>query len=93
VKHIRRQATGLTKTFVKDTCNKRQLSKIVNELLKFSNSKTKELTKRRPKNLNIRFIKGCIQMWNKHIKSCFMLYGEMQIKTVIKFYNLLIPRT
>ena len=45
-RRIRRQATDWKKVFPKDTSDKRLLSKIYKELLKFSNKKTNDSIKR-----------------------------------------------
>ena len=86
VKKLIRQAIDCEEIFTKETSDKRLLSKIYKELLKFTNKKTNNLIKKYTKDLNRHVLKGDTEMVVKYMKSCSTSYviREIQIKTTMR---------
>ena len=86
---MKRPATDWEKIVAKHISDKRLLSKIYKELLKlYSNNPIKNLAR----GMNRHLTKEDTQMANKHMKRCLTLLvmGEMQIKTKVNVYFLVL---
>ena len=88
ISKVRRQPSEWEKIIANETTDRGLISKIYKQLIQLNARKTNNPVKKWEKDLNRHFSKEDIQITNKHMKRCSILFitREMQIKTTMRYH-------